>query len=543
MSDTCRSGGSSVADAAALRSVTTEAQALRHHAMVRPEHIAIHFNDRRITYAELDARASQVACGISELGVEPGGRVGVLTKNSDEYFQLLFGLIRANRVAVPINWRLSATEIAYILRDSGTDTLFIGANFRKILDEVRAATPALRNVIVLGDDVAPDGFAAWVNRPRDPAAWPLPVPASDDVMIQFYTSGTTGRPKGVQITHWASRQMRLLEVGHSEHFAAWGPGDVAIMALPNSHLSGTSWALQWFARGATCVVQEQIDAGEFLRAIQDFRVTQLVAVPTVLLQMLDHPRRPETDLSGLKLIYYGSAPISPQLLERSLKIFGNRFVQLYGMTETNGVLCYLDPRDHDLQRPHLLRSCGKPYPMVDLKIMSPDGVEMPTGQIGEICVKSPSLMKGYWNLPGGGLSNLMWGQYFRTGDGGYVDSDGYVYIVDRLKDMIVSGGENIYPAEIESVARELPSVKDIAVIGVPDERWGEAVMAIVVRRDETLTEEKLLDFLRSRIGGFKVPKSIVFLDALPYNASGKVLKRELRDRYGKGQSIGYVASR
>jgi len=195
------------------------------------------------------------------------------------------------------------------------------------------------------------------------------------------------------------------------------------------------------------------------------------------------------------------------------------------------VLCYLSPQDHDLRRPHLLRSCGKPYPMVDLKVMGPDGRQLPPRQIGEICVKTPCLMKGYWSN-GQTLDGPMYGEYFRTGDGGFKDEEGFVYLVDRIKDMIVSGGENIYPAEIENVARELTDIKDIAVIGVPNQRWGEAVMAVVVRRSADLTERRILDFIRSRVAGYKVPKSVAFVESLPYNASGKVLKRQLREQFG-----------
>lgn len=508
----------------------TEADALHEQAMLRPEHIAIHFQGRRLTYGELDRRATRVAVAIARLGVAPGDRVGVLTKNSDEYFELLFGLIRSGGVAVPVNWRLSLQEVAVILNDAGAVALFIQATFGAMVEPLRKAVPTLRNIIILANDTARGEFAAWRDEQQESDGSRLPSPARSDVMIQFYTSGTTGKPKGVQVTHQTSRQMRRLEVADYETFAAWGPEDVAIVALPNSHLSGTSWALQWFARGATCVLQEQVDAGQFIKAIEEFKVTQLIAVPTVLDLMIEHPLRPSTDLSSLKVIYYGSAPISPTLLEKTLRTFNCRLVQLYGMTETNGVLCYLSSENHDLRRPHLLRSCGKPYPMVDLKIMGPDGRELPPRQIGEICVKTPCLMKGYWDNEQT-LKGPMHGEHFRTGDGGFKDEEGFVYLVDRIKDMIVSGGENIYPAEIENVARELTDVKDIAVIGVPDNRWGEAVMAVIVRHSDNLTEQKLLDYIRSRIAGYKVPKSVVFVEALPHNASGKLLKRQLRERF------------
>jgi acyl-CoA synthetase (AMP-forming)/AMP-acid ligase II len=505
----------------------TEADALRYQAQTHPDHAAIQFRGKQLTYRQLDEHADRVSAGIVASQIDAGSRVGVLTKNSDEYFELLFGLIRANRVIVPINWRLAVSEVAFILNDCETETLFIHSSFTGMLGELRSLVPRLKRMIVM-DEPGEQGFAAWRDRQmmHDSACVASVVP--DDVMVQFYTSGTTGTPKGVEITHRSSRTMRLLEVGKSADFASWGASDVAIVALPNAHLSGTSWALEWFARGATCVVLEQMDATEFLKAIVQFGVTQLFAVPTVLSMMIEHPLRSRTDFASLKIIYYGGAPIAPQLLAQCMNVFQCQFVQLYGMTETNGVLCYLDPADHDLNRPHLLKSCGKPYPMVKLKIMDAEGGELPRGKVGEICVDTPCLMKGYWKRPEA-LANVMHGRYFRTGDGGYVDDDGFVYLVDRLKDMIVSGGENIYPAEIQAAARDLTGIADIAVIGIPDERWGEAVMAVIVRSDQTVTEQEIMAFLRGRLAGYKLPKVVKFMDTLPYNASGKLLKRRLRE--------------
>jgi acyl-CoA synthetase (AMP-forming)/AMP-acid ligase II len=507
----------------------TEADTIRHLATIQPDHTAMIFNGKRTSYRELDRRASQVAAGIAEVGVPVQKRVGILAKNSDEYFELFFGLVRANRIALPINWRLAVPEIAFILQDAEVTILFIDASFRHLAPELQTLAPGLRKIIILGDADSADSFRTW--RDRHSAESVSPVADPSDVMIQFYTSGTTGKPKGVQITHYSSQQMRLLEVAAGDDWAKWGPTDVAAVALPNFHLSGTSWSLQWFARGATCVVQEQVDPGLFLQAIQTYGVTHLFAVPTVLGLMLEHPLRHSTDFSSLKLIFYGGAPISPQLLDKCLQAFSCDFIQLYGMTETNGVVCFLSPADHKSGREYLLKSCGKPYPMADLRIMDGSGRELPADKIGEICVKTPAIMKGYWKREVAS-SDLAHGEFYRTGDAGYKDKEGYVFLVDRLKDMIVSGGENIYPAEIEHVLLDLPGIKEIAVIGVPDDRWGEAAMAIVVRLDPALSEQDILAFARKRIAGYKIPKSVKFIEALPRNAAGKVLKRQLRDEWG-----------
>ncbi len=508
----------------------TEADTIRHLASIQPDHPAIIFNGRRTTYRELDQRASQVAAGIADLSIPVQTRVGILAKNSDEYFELFFGLVRANRIALPINWRLAISEIAFILQDAEISTLFIDASFRHFLPRLQTAAPGLKEMIVLGEKHQPDGYQVWRDRYGTARVHPTAAPL--DVMVQFYTSGTTGKPKGVQITHSSSQQMRLLEVAAGDEWAKWGPKDVAVVALPNFHLSGTSWSLQWFARGSTCIVQEQVDPALLLQAIQEYRVTHLFGVPTVLNLMLENPLRNTIDFTSLKLIFYGGAPISPQLLDKCLRAFSCDFVQLYGMTETNGVVCFLSPSDHKAGREDLLKSCGKPYPMVDLRIMNTTGAELPPRNIGEICVRTPAIMKGYWKMENDSV-DLMHGEYYRTGDAGYKDEQGYVFLVDRLKDMLVSGGENIYPAEIEHVLLDLPGIREVAVIGVPDARWGESAMAIVVRRDPALSEQEILAFARERIAGYKVPKSVQFVEALPRNASGKVLKRQLRDEWGR----------
>ncbi|UZW57064.1 long-chain-fatty-acid--CoA ligase [Sphingobium sp. JS3065] len=507
--------------------IVTEADALAANAATLGDHTALIFDAEKTSYRLLDMRASQIANGLRRLGLPYHGRVAILARNSATYFELLFGIIRADMTTLPLNWRLAAPEIIYILQDAQVECLFYDEDFAEVVAQARAQCPTLRHCISI-DGKGEDGLPAW--RDRQSSDRPVSQSEPEDIMIQFYTSGTTGHPKGVQISHRSSRVMREMEVAMGGEWLNWTHQDVAIVALPNFHLSGTSWALQWLARGATCVIQPQVDAGAFLKAIQDHGVTQIMAIPTVVQMMLDHPLFPSIDTSSLRNVFYGGMTMPAPRLRRARAALGCNFIQIYGMTENNGSTCYLTPADHAEGSEELLKSCGRPLPPIEMKIMNADGEEMATGEIGEVCIKSPSLMSGYWNRDDI-AQETHHGDFYRTGDAGYRDENGYLFLVDRTKDMIVSGGENVYPAEIERVLVEHPGVVELSVIGVPDDRWGEAVKAVVVRGDDNLTGDELIAFARGKIAGYKVPKSVDFVDALPRNANGKILKRELRDRY------------
>lgn len=509
--------------------IVTEADALADNAAIRPDQVALIFGEERIGYGLLDQRATQIANGLLSLDLTPKGRVAILSRNSATYFELLFGIMRAGMTTLPLNWRLAAPEILYILDDAQIECLFYEEAFAAVVDAARAQCPGLRTAISI-DGVGDDAMTTW--RDGQSSVRPDVRPDPEDVMIQFYTSGTTGHPKGVQISHRSSRAMRVMEVGKHEDWQQWTSADVAIVALPNFHLSGTSWALQWLARGATCVVHPQVDAQASLEAIEAHGVTQIMTIPTVVQMMLDHPSFANTDTSSLRNVFYGGMRMPAPLLRRAREALGTNFIQIYGMTEHNGSACYLTPADHVHadQDEELLKSCGRPLLNVSMRIMDSEGQEVPLGEVGEVCLSSPSLMNGYWNRPDI-ADEVMFGDYYRTGDAGYRNADGYLFLVDRVKDMIVSGGENVYPAEIERILYEHPAVVEVAVIGVPDERWGEAVKAVVVRNSDDLTAEDVIAFARGKIASYKLPKTVDFIDALPRNANGKILKRDLRAHY------------
>jgi fatty-acyl-CoA synthase len=510
--------------------LATEADTLRRNARKFADRGATIYGSRRLTYAELNSLANQVANGLVK---EVGGRqrrIAFLARNSDLFFEALFGIAKAAHVSLPVNWRLSAPEIAYILRDAGARFLFLDPDFEDILPELRSNGVELDHIIVLGASNAGNAaYTPWRDSHSDRD--PLVTVEPDDTFIQMYTSGTTGHPKGAEITHRSSMMMRVVEASSGEPWTKWDESDIAIVQMPNFHVAGTSWALQWLARGATCVIQTQVNPREMLEAIEKHGVTQLFAVPTVLQMMLDDETCTSHDFSRLKLIHYGASPIPP-LLMRRLSIFGCDLVQYYGMTETNGVVSFLSPDMHRTGDPKILLSVGRPYPALDIRIIDDSGAELPRGTTGEICIRTPAMMKGYWNRPEDSTASRH-GDYHRSGDAGYMTQDGLLYIVDRVKDMIISGGENIYPAEVERTLCEHPAVREVAAVGVPDPKWGESVKAVVVAK-QNVTAEELSAFLSGKLARYKMPKTYEFVAELPRNAAGKVLKRELRRRYAAG---------
>jgi acyl-CoA synthetase (AMP-forming)/AMP-acid ligase II len=507
------------------------ADIVRDQAAGQPEAVALAFQGRETTYRQLDHAASQVANGLRAIKPTPGTRIATLDKNTDIFYELLLGTAKAGQVLVPINYRLAPPEMAAIANDAGASVLFVGEEYFPIVERLLPELRTVRDVITLsGRHPSWADYETWRDGQStdDPV---LPFDA-DDVVLQFYTSGTTGRPKGVQLTH--ANLVTALEAAADQ----WGratPRDVSLVCLPQYHIGGAFWACVGFFQGARNVVAREVNPGEILRLITGERVTMGFFAPAVLLFLLQAPACRETDFSSLRYILYGASPIPLDLLREALATFRCGFAQVYGMTETTGVVTYLPPEEHDSVGTPRMRSCGQPIPAAEIKVVDEAGRELPSGQVGEIICRSRQNMKGYWNLPNETAKTLRNGWLY-TGDAGYFDADGYLYIYDRIKDMIVSGAENIYPAEVESALFGHPAVADVGVIGVPNERWGEAVKAIVVRQPGTnVTAEELIEFARTRIGGYKVPKSIDFVDSLPRNASGKILKRELRAPYWQGR--------
>lgn len=494
---------------------------VRVHGRERPDAPALIVDNRTITFGELDALSSRAAQAFAAAGIGAGDRVAFLDRNGAEFFIAMFGLAKLGAVGVPVNWRLAPPEIAHILADCGAAAVVVGADF---FATIEAVEPQLAGrVIAIGAHPRWPDFHDWLQAhpPVDPGV----VTGSDDLVFLMYTSGTTGLPKGVMLSN-ANYVCKTSGVERPWRFDA---DTVSLAVMPLFHMAGSGWAFAGLWHGAVTVVLRDVDPVAILDAITTHRVTNMLVVPAVVQFLLDTPGIDAADLSSLRIVVYGASPISDDVLVRGMARFGGVFAQVYGMTETTGSITQLGGDEH---RPQLLRSCGKPYAWVQIRIVGPDGRDVPSGVVGEVWTRSAQNMLGYWDNPEATAAALTADGWLRTGDAGYLDSDGYLYLHDRIKDMIVSGGENVYPAEVENVLMTHPGVADAAVIGVPDQRWGEAVKAVVVpSAGADLTEADLIGYARTRLGGFKLPKSVDFVEALPRTPSGKILKRALREPY------------
>ncbi|MBE7423762.1 MAG: fatty acid--CoA ligase [Zoogloeaceae bacterium] len=511
----------------------TLAEVARHHARNRPEKTALLYEGRCTSFADLDRYASQVGNGLIREGTRGRKQIALLDTNSDHLYEVLFGCAKVNAVFCPVNWRLAAPEVAYIINDSEAEILFVGECFIELVEKVRDKLTTVKKIITLsGKHAVWENYENWRN--AQDVADPMCEVAPEDIAIQMYTSGTTGHPKGVQLPNSA---LLTSAADDSEDMAwdRWTPQDVSMLAMPCFHIGGLRWGLMGLIPGAMNVILTDFDPVRVLTAIPEHKVSKIFLVPAALQFMLRMPQSRDMDYSSLRYIVYGASPIPLPLLEEAMAVFKCDFVQLYGMTETCAQVICLSPRDHMAKDQKRLKAAGKPLPFAEVRIVDANGITVQQGQVGEICVKSPCNMSGYWKLPQETDRTLVDG-WIHTGDAGYADEDGFIYIHDRIKDMIISGGENIYPAEVESALFGFPVIADVAVIGVPDEKWGEAVKAIVVlKKGQTASADEIIAYAKERIASYKVPKSIDFVEALPRTATGKLLKKEIRAPYWKGR--------
>jgi long-chain acyl-CoA synthetase len=483
-----------------------------------------------LSWGEVYRRARRVSYALVRAGVGAGDRVAFLDRNGNEYFEVLFGCALLGAVSVAVNWRLAPTEMAAIVEDAGAPILFYGPDYAAAVKEVASLVDGVHHWVAL------EHFAEWrdadgVAERDDPGFDPGP----DDAVVQLYTSGTTGLPKGAVIS---GRNISAI-LKEADQVFRIGGDTVSLVAMPLFHIGGTGWALCGMSRGGHSVILKDVEPTEALRIIEEHRVTETFVVPAVLMFLLATPALATTDVSSLRTIFYGASPISEDVLVRSMTALGCDFAQVYGLTETSGAITSLMPDDHDPDGPraHLLRSAGRPFDHVELRIVDTDsGREQPVGAVGEVWTRSDQNMLGYWNKPDETDAALTDDGWFRTGDAGWLDAEGYLFLHDRIKDMIVSGGENVYPAEVENALLAHPDVADAAVIGVPDDRWGETVKGLVVKAPgapdlDGALEADIIAATRDRLAHYKCPTSIDFIDVLPRNPSGKVLKRELRRPY------------
>lgn len=484
-----------------------------------PEKLALIDAHRVVTYAQLNERSNRIANTLIAARIRPGSHVGFLGKNSAALFELWIGANKAGCALAPLNWRGATAELVEVVDDAMVPLIVAGREFIEVAERVRESAAAGVEI------VEEDELAQWSSGTgaADPG---IALPDSATSLLG-YTSGTTAAPKGVPITHGAL--MKWFCAAASEPAVNWDHDDIGLMVMPNFHLAGTLVSLPALYHGASLAILPAFDPAAFVAAVVAHRPTVTCLVPTAMQMLLDHKSEQSVDFSSLRRILYAGSPIGQHTLHQALEMFGCDFVQFYGTTETF-IITLLRPEQHRLDSPDLLRSCGQPMPGVELRIVDPSGFDVPDGDTGEVLVRSPWMFGGYWNKPDATAAAIVDGWY-HTGDAGIRDQDGNLFLVDRLKDMIVSGGENIYSAEVERALAAHPSVQAVAVVGAPDQKWGERVVAFVVPYpDRPADASELVSHCRGLIAGYKVPKEIHVLDALPQTASGKVQKAALRQQ-------------
>ena len=495
------------------------------------------YKDEELSYVDFHNNSNRSANGIIAQGLKKGDRIAFLGKNSPAYFELIAAVSKTRTVVTPINWRLAGPELVYVLNDCKAKLIFADAEYCEVISELSNSL-TLKPLLVCVDKSI-DGhvsYAQWRSEYSD--VDPRLDESADDDAVQLYTSGTTGKPKGAILTDRSLLALRGQEPADvMQDWQRYEQGETALLAMPCFHVGGTSFGLGIIHSGAHAVIIPEYDPNQVLTLIEKYRVSKIFMVPAALKIILDNPRIDDVDLTSLNYIFYGASPIPSELMRESIARFGCGFVQMYGMTESGGTIVALPPEDHNLDGNKKMQSVGKPLWGVELKIIDDQGNTLAPGSIGEIATRSAKNMKAYWNLPQASKEALDHSGWLRTGDAGYLDEQGYLYIHDRVKDMIITGGENVYPAEVENAIYSHPDVSDVAVIGVPDRKWGEAIKAFVVLKpgvDEDA--QAIIDFSRTQIASYKCPKTIHFLDVLPRNASGKVLRRELREPFWEGKS-------
>lgn len=478
--------------------------------------------ERTRTAGEVLQRVSRLGGALRGLGVRTGDRVAVLAHNCDHYTEFVLGIAWADAIFNLINTRWSIDEVAFCLRDSGATVLIVDDEFAPMVPALTAADPGLRSVIHTGDGAAPAGAAGYEDLLSSAAEIDDPRRDGDEIAGLFYTGGTTGFPKGVALTHDNIVSSCLGALSTYPVVVARG---THLHVAPMFHLAAfTSWGMQLLV-GGTHVSLSRFDVPAMLRQIEKTRVTSTTLVPAMIQMLVEHPDTANRDLSSLRSILYGGSPIAETVLRKAMEVLPNAgFVQCYGMTEVSGVGTILTPEEHA----HRLRSAGQSSAHAEIRIVDAKGQPVTPGTVGEIAIRSGGVMQAYWNQPEQ-TANVLVDGWMLTGDGGYLDDEGFLFVVDRLKDMVVTGGENVYSAEVENVLAAHPDIAECAVIGVPDDQWGERVHAVLVARyGVELTADEVRDYVKAKIAGYKAPRSVEYIDALPRSSAGKVQKHLLR---------------
>ena len=507
---------------------------IRRNRRYCPDKTAVVFEDRRLSWTELDKRVNRLANALLDLGAGQGDHVAILSKNCNEYLETYFACARSGTICTAINYRLSPRELQYVIDNSEAKIVLVSDEFLDTLEEIRPDLKRAEHFIVIGQ--APEGMKSYDEAVE--AASPLEPQLEldeDDVVLQMYTSGTTGMPKGAMLTH---RNLITNATGCSFGME-FQSTDCMLMVAPLYHMAAGMTSLSTILQGGPIMLHADFNPVAILDDMEGGEVTVTLLIPVMANFLLQIPGIEKRDFSNIRAIVYGASPMPVEVLRKAIEVFKCDFVQGYGQTESSAVLCVLAPEDHIVdgtpEQQRRLGSAGREVFGTEVRVVDEEDNDVEPGTIGEVIGKGANVMKGYWKMPEASADTLR-GGWLHTGDLGTMDEDGYVYILDRVKDMIISGGENVYSREVEELLYTHPAVAEAAVIGVPDEQWGETVKAFVVLRDgHESTAKEIIDYCRGKLAGYKRPRSVELIDSLPRNLSGKVLKKVLRKPYWEGR--------